>query len=62
MYIEEGGDVLNLSRELGHSDISITEEYLKGFGSREARKVHTSYSPIRGLDLRKQQKKKKKSE
>ena len=53
MYMEQGGEVLSLSRELGHSSVSITEKYLGTFGSHEARKEHTSFSPIGMLNLKK---------
>jgi integrase/recombinase XerD len=46
MYLANGGDVYKLSRSLGHSEIGITEEYLKDFKSRDARKDHDNYSPI----------------
>ena len=60
MYMQQGGEVLSLSRELGHSSVSITEKYLGNFGSHEARKEHTSFSPIGSIDLNKGQNKKKK--
>ncbi len=38
MYMREGaGDVLRLSRLLGHSSVLVTENYLKVFDSRDAR-------------------------
>jgi site-specific recombinase XerD len=46
MYLANGGDVYKLSRSLGHSEIGVTEEYLKDFKSRDARKDHESYSPV----------------
>lgn len=46
MYLKNGGDVYKLSRLLGHSDIKTTEEYLKSFQSREARRDHNHLSPV----------------
>lgn len=43
-YMARGGDVLSLSRELGHSDIKVTRDYLEDFGSNDARKDHNSRS------------------
>jgi integrase/recombinase XerD len=60
MYLESGGDLFSLSREMGHSDVQITKIYLEDFGSAEARKDHTSHSPIASLNLKKQHGKKKK--
>jgi integrase/recombinase XerD len=60
MYLESGGDLFKLSREMGHSDVQVTKLYLEDFGSTEARKDHKSYSPIARLDLKKQHKRRKK--
>jgi len=60
MYMQQGGEILSLSRELGHSNVSITEKYLGTFGSQEARKEHASFSPISRINIKKNQKKKKK--
>jgi len=54
MYLESGGDLFKLSREMGHSDVRVTRIYLEDFGSTEARKDHASYSPIARLNLKKQ--------
>ncbi len=54
MYLDQGGELFKLSRELGHSDIQVTKVYLEDFGSTEARRDHTSYSPLAGLQLNKQ--------
>ncbi len=51
MYLEQGGEVFKLSREMGHSSIQVTETYLKDFHSTEARRDHTEFSPIGLLDL-----------
>lgn len=59
MYLDNGGDVYKLSRTLGHSEIGTTEEYLKNFKSRDARKDHDNYSPVARLRSRKKQRKSK---
>ncbi len=53
MYLNNGGDLFKLSREMGHSDVQVTKLYLEDFGSSEARKDHNSYSPISRLNLKK---------
>ncbi len=45
-YLQLGGEVFKLSREMGHSTIQITEIYLKDYRSSEARREHNAYSPI----------------
>src|SRR6266516_4798026 len=62
MYMEQGGEILSLSRELGHSDVGTTRTYVERFGSTEARREHTSHAPIARLNLKKQQKRKPKRE
>ncbi len=63
MYLDQGGELFKLSRELGHSDIQVTaREYLADFASSEARKDHNSYSPIAHLHLKKQKQRKRKRE
>jgi len=57
MYLEEGGEVFKLSREMGHSSVQVTKLYLEDFSSTEARKEHTSFSPINRLSLKKQSQK-----
>jgi site-specific recombinase XerD len=57
MYLDNGGDVYKLSRTLGHSEIGTTEEYLKNFKSRDARKDHDTYSPVSRLKGRGSQRK-----
>lgn len=60
MYLVNGGDLFKLSRELGHSDIQTTRRYLEDFSSTDARKDHTSYSPISRLQLNKRKRRKQK--
>ncbi len=61
MYLEEGGDLFSLSRELGHKSIKTTEKYLKSFTSKNARMHHNDHSPINSIELRSQRKGKGKS-
>jgi integrase/recombinase XerD len=58
-YIDHGGDVLRLSRELGHSDIKITEIYLRDFSSTDARKEHPSRSVFNDIKVQKRKKPKR---
>ena len=53
LYLESGGEIFNLSREMGHSYVQVTEKYLKHFTSKQARKQHTTFSPVQTLHLRK---------
>lgn len=50
-YLKRGGELFNLSREMGHSTVQITEIYLKDYRSSEARREHQSYSPIGEVKL-----------
>src|SRR5438309_3040594 len=50
-YLQRGGEVFKLSREMGHSTVQVTEIYLKDFRSSEARKEHTEFSPIGEFNL-----------
>jgi integrase/recombinase XerD len=59
MYLARGGEVFKLSREMGHSEVQVTEIYLKDFGSSEARKEHTAFSPITNIHLKKASRRKK---
>ena len=51
MYLQEGGDLFSLSRELGHSDVRTTQRYLEDFTSENARKHHTEFSPLNRLKV-----------
>ncbi len=51
MYLEQGGAMEKLSRELGHSKINVTEQYLKTLPLSVARQDHDEFSPIRKLNL-----------
>lgn len=59
MYLEQGGELFKLSREMGHSSVQVTEGYLKQFRSTEARLEHTDFSPIGRIDLKKTKRPKK---
>lgn len=50
-WLEQGGEVMNLSRVMGHSSVKITEIYLEDFQSRQARTQHVKYSPLGHLRL-----------
>ena len=52
-YLEKGGEVFKLSREMGRSTIQVTELYLKDYRSSEARREHNAYSPIGEIKLNK---------
>ena len=60
-YLQRGGEVFKLSREMGHGTIQVTELYLKDFRSTEARKEHTAYSPIGEINLKGKKKTQKKA-
>jgi integrase/recombinase XerD len=51
-YMENGGDLFSLSRELGHSDIQTTRIYLESFTSVQARKEHTKFSPVSLIQIK----------
>ncbi|HZR44002.1 MAG TPA: tyrosine-type recombinase/integrase [Ktedonobacteraceae bacterium] len=59
-YLQRGGEVFKLSREMGHGTVQVTELYLKDFHSTEARQEHSTYSPIGTLDLKGRKKSRKK--
>jgi integrase/recombinase XerD len=49
-YLQRGGELFKLSREMGHSTVQVTEIYLKDYRSTETRREHVSYSPIAEID------------
>src|SRR5690242_4078676 len=62
-YLERGGEVFKLSREMGHSSIQVTSKvYLSDFHSTEARQDHASHSPIGEITLRGVKKERKSKE
>ena len=61
-YLQRGGEVFKLSREMGHSTVQVTEIYLKDYRSSETRREHTSYSPVAEIDLASKKKRKKKEQ
>jgi integrase/recombinase XerD len=60
LYLEQGGDVFKLSREMGHSDVQVTKIYLESFDSQRARKDHNAFSPASLLHLNKRSRRKRK--
>ncbi len=52
MWLENGGEVFSLSRVLGHTSVTITQEYLKEFQSRQAREEHLRFSPVESFKKR----------
>lgn len=58
-YLERGGEVFKLAREMGHSTVKVTEIYLKDYRSSEARREHKTYSPIEDLNLPNKRKRKR---
>lgn len=61
-YLKRGGELFNLSREMGHSTVQVTEIYLKDYRSTEARREHPNYSPVGELKLPSKRKRKRKEE
>ncbi|GCE03844.1 tyrosine-type recombinase/integrase [Dictyobacter aurantiacus] len=51
IYLEQGGEIYKLSRLMGHSSVEITEEYLKDFDSRSARKEQHKFSAVSAMEL-----------
>jgi integrase/recombinase XerD len=49
-YLQRGGELFKLSREMGHSTVQVTEVYLKDYRSAEARREHRTYSPIDAIE------------
>ena len=44
--LEQGGEIYSLSRLLGHTNIQITDVYLRDFQARQARQHHAEYLPL----------------
>lgn len=61
-YLKNGGDLFNLSREMGHSDVQITKIYLEDYSSTEARRNHAVFSPIADVELKKRRNRQKKQD
>jgi integrase/recombinase XerD len=51
MYLEQGGEIYKLSKLMGHSSVDVTEEYLKNFNIRAARRGQEKFSPVQAFDL-----------
>lgn len=45
-WLANGGELIKLSRVMGHTDIETTQVYLKDFTARDARGEHTRFSPV----------------
>jgi site-specific recombinase XerD len=58
-YMENGGEIYKLSRFMGYSSGEITEEYLKVFNLRAARKNQEQFSAVSTLDLLSKRKREK---
>ncbi len=58
-YLEQGGEIYKLSRLLGHSSVEVTEEYLKSFKQRAARKDQEKFSAVTAMDVLGRRKKRK---
>ncbi len=51
-YLQNGGDLFKLSRELGHSSVQVTGNiYLGDFKSTDARQDHDRFSPLGDVRL-----------
>lgn len=59
-YMENGGDLFNLSREMGHSDVQTTKIYLEDFTSTNARKAHVRFSPVSLIEVKETRRRRKK--
>jgi len=52
LAIKGGADLLSLSYILGHSSLSTTQNYLRGFGYEDAARSHAHFSPADSLARR----------
>ncbi|TGE38712.1 site-specific integrase [Desulfosporosinus fructosivorans] len=50
-YLLNGGDILTLSRILGHSNLEVTKVYLQ-FDDESVNRQYQKFSPLNGLNLR----------
>jgi integrase/recombinase XerD len=50
-YLEQGGDIYKLSKELGHGKVHVTEEYIKTLPLSVSRQDHEEFSVIRKLRM-----------
>jgi integrase/recombinase XerD len=50
-YLEQGGDIYKLSKELGHSKVQVTEQYTKTLPLSVSRQDHEEFSVIRKLKM-----------
>jgi len=57
--LEHGGDIYKLSLLMGHSDIDVTQEYLKDFRKMAARQGHDRFSAVSAMKILSKRKKRK---
>ncbi len=50
-YLEQGGDIYKLSKELGHGKVHVTEEYIKTLPLSVSRQDHEQFSVIKKLKM-----------
>ena len=51
IYLEQGGDIYKLSLLMGHSDIDVTQEYLKDFRKRAALQGYDKFSAVSAMEV-----------
>jgi site-specific recombinase XerD len=51
-YLRAGGDIFTLKYLLGHSSLSMVENYLKSLNAEDAARAHQRFSPMDNLKLR----------
>ncbi|MDY6911885.1 MAG: tyrosine-type recombinase/integrase [Chloroflexota bacterium] len=51
-FLRAGGDIFTLKHLLGHSSLTMVENYLKSLSSEDALKAHEKYSPVNKLNLK----------
>jgi site-specific recombinase XerD len=52
-FLRAGGDIFPLKYLLGHSRLSMVENYLKSLNAEDAARAHQRFSPINNMNLRK---------